>query len=79
MSFEQQLQQWVTIDNQMKVLGDRMKELRDKKNTLSQSINVHVENSNLINTSVKLNDGQLRFVNVKESFETQKRYKNRRK
>ena len=37
MSFEQHLQQWVAIDNQMKVLGDRMKELRDKKNTLSQS------------------------------------------
>ena len=51
----------------MKVLGDRMKELRDKKNTLSQSINTHVENSNLTNTSVQLNDGQLRFVNVKET------------
>ena len=67
MSFEQQLQQWVTIDNQMKVLNDRMKELRDKKNTLSQSINTHVENSNLINTSVKLSDGQLRFMNIKET------------
>ncbi len=67
MSFEQQLQQWVAIDNQMKILGDRMKELRDKKNTLSQSINTHVENSNLTNTTVKLNDGQLRFVSVKET------------
>ena len=67
MSFEQHLQQWVAIDNQMKVLGDRIKELRDKKNTLSQSINTHVENSNLTNTSVQLNDGQLRFVNVKET------------
>lgn len=67
MIFEQQLQQWVTIDNQMKVFGDRIKELRDKKNTLSQSINTHVQNSNLTNTSVQLNDGQLRFVNVKET------------
>ena len=45
-NFETQLQQWVTIDNQMKVLNDRVKELRDKKNTLSQSINTHVETSN---------------------------------
>jgi phosphatidate phosphatase PAH1 len=66
-NFETQLQQWVTIDNQMKVLNDRVKELRDKKNTLSQSINTHVETSNLVNTSVQLNDGQLRFVNVKET------------
>ena len=67
MSFEQQLQQWVAIDSQMKVLGDRMKELRDKKNTLGQSINEHVETSNLLNSSVQLNDGQLRFVNIKET------------
>jgi hypothetical protein len=67
MSFEQQLQQWVSIDNQMKVLSDRMKELRDKKNTLGENINTHVENSNLANSSVQLSDGQLRFVNIKET------------
>ena len=67
MSFEQHLQQWVTIDNQMKVLNDQMKGLRDKKNTLSQSMNTHIETNNLINTAVQLNDGQLRFVNVKET------------
>ena len=67
MSFEQHLQQWVTIDNQIKVLNDRMKELRDKKNTLSQTMNTHIETNNLINTSVQLSDGQLRFVNVKET------------
>ena len=53
MSFEQHLQQWVTIDNQMKLLNDRMKELRDKKNTLSENINEHIETSNLSNSSVK--------------------------
>ena len=62
MSFEQHLQQWVTIDNQMKLLNDRVKELRDKKNTLSDNINEHIENSNLSNSSVKLSDGQLKFV-----------------
>ena len=67
MSFEQQVQQWVTIDNQMKLLNDRMKELRDKKNTLSDNINEHIENSNLSNSSVKLSDGQLKFVKVKDT------------
>jgi phage shock protein A len=41
MSFEQQIQQWVVIDNQMKTLNDKIKELRDKKNVLSQNINAH--------------------------------------
>ena len=67
MSFEQQLQQWVAIDNQMKTLNDRMKELRDKKNVLSQNINTHIETNNLTDSSVKLSDGQLKFVKVKDT------------
>ena len=67
MSFEQQIQQWVTIDNQMKILNDRMKELRDKKNNISEQINSHVETSQLSNASVKINDGQLKFIKVKET------------
>ena len=67
MSFEQQIQQWVSIDNQMKILNDKMKELRDKKNTISEQINTHIETTDLSNTSVKLNDGLLKFVKVKET------------
>ena len=67
MNFEQQIQQWVTIDNQMKVLNDKMKELRDKKNTISEQINTHIETSQLNNASVKISDGQLKFVKVKET------------
>lgn len=67
MSFEQQIQQWVTIDNQMKLLNDRMKELRDKKNAISEQINTHIETSELTNASVKINDGQLKFIKVKET------------
>jgi len=65
MSFEQQIQQWVTIDNQMKILNDKMKELRDKKNTLSEQINTHFE-TNESNNTIKLTDGQLKYVKVKD-------------
>jgi len=47
MSFEQQIQQWVTIDNQMKILQNNIKELRNKKDNISQQINNHVENVQL--------------------------------
>jgi hypothetical protein len=67
MNFEHQIQQWVAIDNQMKILNDKMKELRDKKNTISEQINTHIETSQLNNASVKINDGQLKFVKVKET------------
>ena len=44
-----------------------MKELRDKKNTLSENINTHIETSNLSNSSLKLSDGQLKFIKVKDT------------
>ncbi len=67
MSFEQNIQQWITIDDQMKILNDRMKELRDKKNSISEQINTHIETSQLNNSSVKINDVQLKFVKIKET------------
>ena len=51
----------------MKTLNDRMKELRDKKNVLSQNINTHIETKQLTNASVKISDGQLKFIQVKET------------
>jgi vacuolar-type H+-ATPase subunit H len=67
MSFESQIQQWVSIDNQIKILNDKMKELRDKKNSISEQINTHVETTQLDNASIKISDGQLRFIKVKET------------
>ena len=64
MSFEQQLQQWVSIDNQMKTLNDRMKELRDKKNVLSENITKYASTNNLSNATVQISDGRLKFTNT---------------
>ena len=43
-----------------------MKELRDKKNTLSEQINTHIETTQF-NSAVKISDGQLKFVKIKET------------
>jgi len=67
MSFEQNIQQWVAIDNQIKILNDKMKELRDKKNNITEQINTHIETAQLSNASVKIGDGQLKFIKVKET------------
>ena len=67
MEFKEQIQQWVTIDNQLKIIGERMKELRDKKNENTDQINTHIETAELSNSVVKINDGQLKFIKVKET------------
>ena len=67
MSFEHNIKQWVTIDNKMKQLTDELKELRDKKNNLNDSILSHVETSNLTNSSIQISDGKLKFITTKDT------------
>jgi|688.fasta_scaffold714395_2 hypothetical protein len=67
MSFEQNIQQWIALDNQMKILNDRHKELRDKKHTLSNQINCYVETKQLANSTINISDGKLKFINVKDT------------
>ena len=65
MSFENQIQQWVSIDNQLKQLNEKTKELREKRNILEGNITSHVTNHNLSNSTVQINDGRLKFTNTK--------------
>jgi hypothetical protein len=65
MSFEQNIQQWVSVDNQLKTLNDKMKVLRDTRNTLSGNITNYAEKNNLTNSTVNISDGKLKFINTK--------------
>jgi hypothetical protein len=67
MSFEQHIQQWVSIDNQMKQLTDQIKNLRDRKNTLNDAIFNHVDNSNLANSVIQISDGKIKFIKTKDT------------
>ncbi len=67
MSFENHIQQWVSTDNQIKILNDKIKELRDKKNEISSEILNYAKNNDLSNSSIKIGDGKLRFINSKQT------------
>jgi hypothetical protein len=67
MSFEQNIQQWISVDNQLKQLSDKIKDLRDQKNSLNDAIFNHVENSNLSNATVQISDGKLKFIKIKDT------------
>jgi hypothetical protein len=67
MSFETNIQQWVSIDNQIKQLNDKMKELKEKKNILTENINTYVDTNNLSTSTVQISDGQLKFIKIKET------------
>ncbi len=65
MSFERQVQEWVSIDNQLKILNDKVRDLREKKNTLSGSLTKYAESNNLANSAIQISDGKLKFANTK--------------
>lgn len=64
-SFENQIKQWVHIDNQLKELSDRTKELREKRNVLEKNITTYATSNNLSNSIVQIGDGKLKFANTK--------------
>ena len=64
MSFENQIQQWVSLDNQLKQLNEKVKELRDKRNHLEENITNYASENNLSNATVKISDGRLKFTNT---------------
>lgn len=67
MNFENQIQQWISIDNQMKILNEKIKDLRDKKNELSTNLTTYANNNNLSNSIIKIGDGKLKFINTKQT------------
>jgi len=62
MEFTDQIRQWVTLDNQLKTLNDRAKELRAQRNAVSDNILGYVDTHQLNNSVVKISDGRLRFT-----------------
>jgi len=65
MSFEGQIQQWVLIDNKLKQLNENVKELREKRNNLEETITTYASTNNLSNTTIQISDGKLKFANTK--------------
>jgi len=65
MSFENQIQQWVSIDNQLKQISEKTKDLREKRNVLEQNITTYASSNNLSNSTIQISDGKLKFQNTR--------------
>jgi len=64
-TFEQKIQAWVSIDNQLKLLNEKVQELRDKRNDLSENITKYAQTNNLQNATIQISDGKLKFANTR--------------
>lgn len=62
---ETHINQWVQLDNQIKEINERSKNLRDKRNILETNITTYIASNNLSNTTIDINNGKLKFANTK--------------
>ena len=67
MSFEENVKKWVALDNQIRILNDKAKELKETRNDAEDSIMKYVETNKLTNATVNISDGKLRFVTTKQT------------
>jgi len=65
MSFESQIQQWVSVDDQLKQINEKVKELREKRNTLEQNITNYAFLNNISNSAIKIGNDKLKFTNTR--------------
>jgi len=64
--FVENVQKWVIVDSQIKLLNEKIKKIRELKHTLLDNINKYVANNNIENTTIEISDGELRFYEKKE-------------
>jgi hypothetical protein len=65
--FETHIQKWVTLDNQIRSVNDKIKVLREEKNKVENSILRHIETNKMQNAVVSISDGKLKFTNSKQT------------
>ena len=65
MSFTSRIQQWVAIDNQIKLHSDKIHELREEKSALGIGLKAQADECGHLGSVIQISDGKLRFVDTR--------------
>ena len=65
MTFENNIKQWITLDNQIKQLNDKTRELREQRTQLHNTIITDVQDKHLEESTIQISDGILKFSTSK--------------
>ena len=58
---------WVELDNELKRLNERAKDVRTRKNDIEDKIMTYVEDNNMNNSVVNITDGKIKFCETKQT------------
>ena len=65
MSFENKIQQWVQLDNQLKKLNEQVKQLREQRNSLENNLTSYAKTNDMSDKTIKIDNDKLKFVETK--------------
>jgi len=64
--FIENVQKWVVLDNQLKIVNEKTKKMREMKHSLSENICNYMKENDMINKKIGITNGELKVVEKKE-------------
>ena len=64
--FVENIQKWVILDKQLKLIHEKTKEIRENKNKITNDICDYIQTKNLSNTKIEISDGELKMYEKKD-------------
>jgi len=61
---DEDIKQWVLINNELKILNEKINELREKKNSLCKKMFNYAESNRLVNHFIPLKNGKLKITTM---------------
>ena len=60
-SFEDNIRKYVELDNQLKLINDKAKLIREKRNSINKNVCEYLERNNHTNSVIEITDGSLKM------------------
>ena len=66
-NLDKTIQTWVELDNELKKLNEKSKDIRTRKNDVEDKIMTYVEDNDMNNSVVNIADGKIKFCETKQT------------
>jgi hypothetical protein len=66
-NLDKTIQNWVELDNELKRINERAKDIRTRKNDIEDKLMTYVEDNNMNNSVVNITDGKIKFCETKQT------------
>ena len=64
---EKTIQNWVELDNELKKINEKAKDIRTRKNDIEDKLITYVEDNNMNSSVVNITDGKIKFCETKQT------------